>query len=78
MRIFKWTLAFGLWNKPNPQIEAIRAKLAEEESDEEDDEPFEDNSVSGSQQGNGFPARGVSRTKLFCDKWMLNYSIMSM
>lgn len=78
MRIFKWTLAFGLWNKPNPQIEAIRAKLAEEESDEEDDEPFEDNSVSGSQQGNGFPARGVSHTKLFCDKLMVHDYIMSM
>lgn len=53
-------MAFGVWNKPNPQIEAIRAKLAADEEEDEDDEPFEDNSVSGSQQGDGMPIRGVS------------------
>jgi hypothetical protein len=60
LRIFKWTLAFGVWNKPNPQIEKIKAKLAADDSDDEEDEPFDDNTVSGSQQGDGMPIRGVS------------------
>jgi hypothetical protein len=50
LRIFKWTIAFSSWNKPNMEIEAIKLKLMDEEPDDELDEIFDDNTVVDSRE----------------------------
>lgn len=73
VRIFKWTIAFGIWNKPNPHIEAIKLKLADDEDESDDEEMIDDHSVSGSQQG--FRVRQLRFPSLLCFVYALTIYI---